>query len=46
MCLHLETLFIIARIIENKKSEFFQIMESLKNLFWNQSSDLKIKVGE
>ena len=42
----METVLISARISKNKKSEFFQVMESLKNLVRNYCKDFDINVSE
>lgn len=41
----METVIINADITENKKSEFFQVMESLKNLVKRYCTDIKISVS-
>lgn len=42
----METVLISARISKNKKSEFFQVMESLKNLVRNYCKDFDLTVTE
>ncbi|MBK9332640.1 MAG: hypothetical protein IPM96_09650 [Ignavibacteria bacterium] len=40
----METVFINARISENKKSEFFQVIESLKTLIEDYCKDFELKI--
>lgn len=42
----LETVTIIAGIVDTKRSEFFQVMESLKPIIKSYCNDFELKIAE